>query len=399
MYLKLDNTGKVISCGIGKGKKLAGLTSKDVLNKKLEEFLSKKEAKNIHSALNEVFKKGEIKKGNMAIDKDGKSYLYEYSLSSIPGEAEAQMFINKLDNRKGFEEKVKHLYTILNHQDGSFVDNMDAILNYGNEIFNSEAALICHLTGDEKEEILLNYVTDNKIEIEQGQEFKIGSCLSPVQDGDIVSIASFKDYKCRGCLHQKNSLQGLLAAPLSIKGNIEGAICFVSTKKNGMKFGEQEENLLILIANLMSMALENRRAKKATNNSLTTMRHLMKTLDVPALILGEDLSIKNANESLCSLFGIQDMVEIDEKDVFSALAFNKQKAAEDFDSAQRTSKGGVFDFVFEVKLPNNKRLNLLWHVVEVKDGRGKVRGYMFASENIRDLDLFRPVGNNHYHGL
>lgn len=399
VYLKLDDTGKVISCGIGKGKKLAGLSSKDVLNKKLEDFLSKKEAKNIRTNLKEVLKSEEIKKGSITVDKDGKSYLYEYSLSSIPGEDEAQMFINKMDNRKGFEEKVKHLYTILNRPDSSFVDNMDAILNYGNEIFNSEAGLICHLTGDDKEEILLNYVTDNKIDLEQGQEFKIGSCLSPVGEGEIVSLANFKNYKCRGCLHQKNDLQGMLAAPLSIKGNVEGAICFVSTKKNEMKLGEEEENLLILIANLMSMALENRRAKKATNNSLTTMRHLMKTLDVPALILGDDLSIKNANESLCSLFGIQDMVEIDDQDVFSALAFDKHKAEEDFLSAQRTSKGGVFDFVFEVKLPDNKRLNLLWHVVEVKDGRGKVRGYMFASENIRDLNLFKPVGGTNYHGV
>lgn len=399
VYLKLDSTGKVISCGIGKGKKLAGLSSKDVLNKKLNDFLSKKEAKNILSNLKEVLKKGDIRKGNITIDKDGNSYLYEYSLSSISGEDKAQMFISKMDNRKGFEEKVKHLYTILNRADASFVDNMDAILNYGNEIFKSEAGLICHLSGQDKEDILVNYVTDNKIELEQGQEFEIGHCLSPIKEGEIISISDFKNFKCKKCLHAKNDLQGLWAAPLSIKGNVEGAICFVSTKKNQMRFGDQEENLMVLIANLMSMALETRRAKKATSNSLTTMRHLMKTLDVPAFITDDNLNIKNANDNLFGMFDIQDMAEIDDRNIFSIFAFNKEKAEDDFESAQRTSKGGVFDYVFEVKLPKSKRLNLLWHVVEVKDGRGKVRGYMFASENIRDLNSFKSVGGERYHGF
>ncbi len=399
IYLKLDNTGKVISCGIGKGKKLAGLSSKDVLNKKLEDFLSKKEAKNMQAALKEVFKNKDIKKGNVAVDKDGKSYLYEYSLSAIPGKNEAQMFINKIDNRKGFEERVKHLYMILNRKDTSFVDNMDAILSYGNEVFNSEAALICHLSGEDKEDILVNYVTDNKIDLEQGQEFKIGACLEPVKDGEMVSISNFKNYKCKKCLHAENDLQGMWAAPLLIKGKTEGIICFVSTKKNEMRFGDQEENLMALISNLMSMALETRRAKKATNNSLTTMRHLMKTLDVPAFITDYDLTIKNANDSLFALFDIQDMAELDDRDIFSAFAFNKEKAEEGFNDAQRTSKGGVFDFVFEVKLPDSKRLNLLWHVVEVRDGRGNIRGYMFASENVKDLDSFKSTGRERYHGF
>ena len=361
--------------------------------------MPKKDAKNLSTALKEVLTKNTVKKGNMAVDKDGKTYLYEYSLSAIPGEDKAQMFINKIDNRKGFEEKVKHLYTILNRPDTSFVENMDAILNYGNEILNSEAALICHLSGKDKEDILVNYVTDNKIEIEQGQEFKIGSCLSPVKEGETAGITNFKNFKCKGCLHEEKDLQGLWAAPLIIKGKTEGAICFVSTKKNEMRFGEQEENLMALISNLMSMALENRRARKATLNSITSMRHLITTLDVPAFITGEELNIKNANDSLFALFDVQDMSEIDDKNIFSIFAFNKDKAEEGFYDAQRTSTGGVFDFVFEVKLPDSKRLNILWHVVEIKDGRGKVRGYMFASENIRDLNSFKSVGGERYHGF
>ncbi len=398
-YLKLDENGTVISYTTGKNKRLAGFNSKDILNKKLEDFLTKKEAKAVLANLQDSLRSNSINRGTFTVKKEDKEYNYEYSLSALQGENKVQMFVNNINRRQGFEDKVKRLYMLSNRADASFVDNMDSILNYGNEIFKAEAALICHFTGSEKEGILVNYVTDNKIKLEQNTEFKVGACLSDILNGNIVAIPDLKELSCKGCLHDKNKLRAMLAAPLSIKGKIEGAICFVSTKKNEMQISEQEENLVSFIASLMSMALETRRAKKATINSLATMRHLMKTLDVPAFITDEDLNIKNANASLCSLFDIYSPSEIEDKEVFSSFAFNKEKAIEDFESSSETSKGGVFDFIFEVKLPNLKRLHLLWHVVEIKDGRGKIRGYMFASESVKDFELLNSSLNNHTYGV
>ncbi len=394
-YLKLDENGTVIYYTTGKNKRLAGLNSKDILHKKLEDFLTKKDAKAIYANLQDSLRSNSINRGTFTLKKEDKEYNYEYSLSALQGENTVQMFISNINKRQGFENKVKHLYMLSNRADTSFVENMDSILNYGNEIFNSEAALICHFTGNDKEGILVNYVTDNKIKLEQNTEFKVGACLNDILNGNIVAVPDLKEFSCKGCLHDKHKLRAILAAPLSIKGKIEGIICFVSTKKNEMQITEQEENLLSFIASLMSMSLETRRAKKATINSLATMRHLMKTLDVPAFITDEELNIKNANASLCSLFDIYSPSEIEDKEVFSSFAFDKQKAIEDFESSSETSKGGVFDFIFEVKLPNLKRLHLLWHVVEIKDGRGRIRGYMFASESVRDFEVLNSSSANH----
>ena len=399
IYLKLDKEGKVISCGIGKGKNLVGLSEEETLNKKLEEFLPKREAKNIYENLQDTIANNILNRGTFSLKKDDKEYFYEYSLSALSGEEKVQMFINNMDARQGFESKIKHLYMLSNRTDKSFVDNMDAILNYGNKIFNSEAALICHFSGQDRAKILVNYVTDNAIKLEQNTEFKLGRCLGGLSEGQILVEPDLTTYKCKGCLHEKVKLQAMLAAPLSIKGRIEGVMCFVSTKKNEMRLGDQEENLVSFMANLMSMALETRQAKKATSNSLTTMRHLMKTLDVPSFILDEGLNFKNANDAFCSMFDIYDLAEIDGKDMFSVLAFDKEKAKNSFYSSYKTSKGGVFDFILEIKLPDLKRLNLLWHVVEIKDGRGKVRGYLFASESIKDMNLIRPMTNGRYHGF
>lgn len=399
VYLKLDKNGKVISCGIGKGKDLAGLSEREIINKKLADFLPKQDAKNVLEHLKDTLKNNTLNRGTFCLNKDGKEYYYEYSLSALIGENKTQMFINNIDARQGFENKVKHLYMLSNRADNSFVDNMDAILNYGNKIFNAEAALICHFVGQEKGRILVNYVTENAIKIDQDKEYKLGDCLADIKKGKVILSPDLNEHNCKGCLHEKHKLQALLAAPLSIKGKIEGIMCFVSTKKNEMRLGDQEENLMAFMANLMSMALETRQAKKATSNSLTTMRHLMKTLDVPSLIVDEELFIKNANDTFCSMFDIYDLAEIDGKEIFNLLAFDKEKARDSFFSSYKTSKGGVFDFILEIKLPDLKRLNLLWHVVEIKDGRGKVRGFFFASESVKDMDLIRPMTNGRYHGL
>ena len=399
VYLKLDKDGKVLSCGIGKGKDLAGLSSKDILHKYLSDFLPKKEIIDIYDKMKDTLYNDVINRGTFCLDYEGAEHFYEYSLSALVGEEKVQMFINNINVRQGFEEKIQQLYRIYNRQDSSFVENMDAILNYGNRIFNAEAGLICHFSGESKNKLLINYVTDNKIKLDKDMSFKLGDCLENIKDGAVIAKADLSEFHCKDCMHVKKELEAILAAPLSIKGKIEGIICFVNTKKNEMRLGDQEENLISFMANLMSMALETRQAKKATSNSLATMRHLMKTLDVPAFIVDEDLRIKNANDTLRSMFDIYDLAEIDDRELFPLFASNSDKAKEDFNSSLKTSKGGVFDFIFEIKLPDLKRMNLLWHVVEIKDGRGKVRGYMFASESIRDLDLLKPLTNGQYHGL
>ena len=399
VYLKLDKKGKVISCGIGKGKDLAGLRSKDILNKNLADFLPKQNAKNILTHLKLTLKDNILNKGRFSLYEGDQEHFYEYTISPLLGEDKVQMFINSVDIHHGFEEKVKHLYMLLNRAGTSFVDNMDAILQYGNNTFNSDAALICHFSGENKDKILINYVTDNKIGIQQNKEFKVGLCLDEIRQEKVLVMNDLSPLTCKNCLHEKYKLQSLLAAPLTIKGKVEGVMCFVSTDKNKMKLGEEEENLISFMSNLMSMALETRQAKKATSNSLATMRHLMKTLDVPAFITDDELRIKNANDTLFSMFEIYDLAEIDDREIFQLFAFDVQKAKEDFYSSYKTSKGGVFDFMFEVKLPDLKRTNLLWHVVEIKDGRGKVRGYLFASESIKDLDFLKPLTNSRYHGF
>ena len=399
IYLKLNKDGKVVSCGIGKGAKLVGLSAKEVLDKKLEEFLPKEEAKDIYRVLKDTLKNNTLNRGTFSLKQDDREYFYEYSLSALAGENKAQMFISNMNTRRGFEEKIKHLYTLLNRPNTSFVENMDAILNYGNKVFNAQAGLICHFSGSARNKILVNYVTDNKIKLEKDMTFKIGQCLNGVKEGKIIADPDLQTLDCTDCLHDKKGLEAVLAAPLTIKGKAEGIICFVSTNKNEMFLGDQEQNLISFMANLMSMALETRQAKKATSNSLATMRHLMRTLDVPSLITDEDLCIKNANDTLCSMFEIYDLAEIDDRELFPLFATNPEKAKEIFYSSLKTSKGGVFDFIFEVKLPDLKRMSLLWHVVEIKDGRGTVRGYMFASESIKDLDLMHPMTNGRYHGV
>ena len=82
----------------------------------------------------------DIKKGNVAVDKDGKSYLYEYSLSAIPGEDEAQMFINKIDNWAICDSFCSSIKIVRKYEEKYFKEAIKMALN--KEEFISRVGLI-----------------------------------------------------------------------------------------------------------------------------------------------------------------------------------------------------------------------------------------------------------------
>jgi hypothetical protein len=43
-----------------------------------------------------------------------------------------------------------------------------------------------------------------------------------------------------------------------------------------------------------------------------------------------------------------------------------------------------FDFMFDIVIADGHTVNLLWHAVEIKDGKGTIRGYLMVSESVKD---------------
>jgi hypothetical protein len=55
---------------------------------------------------------------------------------------------------------------------------------------------------------------------------------------------------------------------------------------------------------------------------------------------------------------------------------------------------------FDLMLANSKTQNIVWHVVEINDGKNSLRGFLFVGENVKDLPAVRGLlsGGLHTHG-
>ena len=99
-------------------------------------------------------------------------------------------------------------------------------------------------------------------------------------------------------------------------------------------------------------------------------------------------------DEIVSSVGVWDNMNIEDiqdKNIFSEIALDMTKTQKSFDEALKSSKGGSFDIIFDTKLADNTTEGLLWHVVELKDGSGDVKGFLFVGESVKDLPRFRNL--------
>jgi hypothetical protein len=148
------------------------------------------------------------------------------------------------------------------------------------------------------------------------------------------------------------------------------------------------------------MALELRSAKKSVEAGLSTLKKLIASLDVPCIITDTSFRLKNANDIMLRICGVYDVAELEEKNIFTHFAADDAKAYAGFASARKTSKGGIFDMDFDLMLANSKTQNIVWHIVEIKDGKNSLRGFLFVGENVKDLPALRNLlaGGPQTHG-
>jgi len=270
---------------------------------------------------------------------------------------------------------------------------MNDILEFGKQIFGAHVGVVCHFKGPNSQNIIINYATANALDIAKGVIVPVGDCLSPILKGEVCSYESTKDLICQNCLHKKFDVSSLIAAPLMMNGEVEGLICFMTIGKTKMLISQEDRNFISFIGSLLSSALEVRQAKKAVDNSLAAIRKMISTLDSPAMITDNQLRIKNINDVMRHMCGVFDMYEVEDRNVFAKFSFDSAKIEKEFKQAYATSKGGVFDFNFEIILSNRHTLELAWHIVELRDGHGHVRGFLFVSESIKDLVQVRSLIN------
>ena len=390
LYIKLDSNGVIQEYQTAEADYDIAVFPSDYLGHPIQEFLSKEEGALLLSNIKRAYTTGVPVQTSFSMQSGGEPRFYEASISRLEGEESVVMLVENVDRRKGLENKIHHLYDFSSRKQRGFVENMKDVLEYGKQIFGAEVGLIMHFSGRNRDKILINYATENPYDINKGIETVVEECFRGVQKGEIFSCGDTSELSCLRCLHVKRGISSILAAPLYIAGNVEGAIAFVSVKKNTMPLTDEDKSFISFVGGLMSMALEIRQNQKAVDNSLGALRRLASSLDVPAVIIDENFRIKNLNAVMRTVCGVYDMVEAEDENLFSKFAYDSLKAEGDFKSAYKTSKGGAFDFLFDINIADGSKVNLMWHVVEIKDGKGTVKGFLLASESINNILALKP---------
>lgn len=390
LYIKLDSKGIIQEYQTAEAGYDIAVFPSDYLGHPIQEFLSKEEGDLLLENIKQAYKTGVPSQASFSMKSGGESKFYEASISRLEGEDSVVMLVENVDRRKGLENKIHHLYDFSSRKQRGFVENMKDVLEYGKQIFGAEVGLIMHFSGRNRDKILINYATDNPYDIKKGIETVVEECFRDIQEGKIYACRDTSPLKCVRCLHVKRGISSIIAAPLYIAGKVEGAIAFVSVKKNTMPMTDEDKSFISFVGGLMSMALEIRQNQKAVDNSLGALRRLASSLDVPAAIIDENYKIKNLNGVMRNICGIYDIVEAEDQNIFAKFAYDSLKAEGDFKSAYNASKGGAFDFLFDINIIDGSKVNLMWHVVEIKDGKGTVKGFLLASESVNNIPSLKP---------
>lgn len=386
LYLKVDKRGYIQEYKTTDMTYNISVFPTDFVNKNPYEYLSKETADSLLESLKEALKTDIPVHTSFSMQYGSEHRFYEASISRIKGEDNAVVLVKAVDRRKGITNKIHQLYAFSSNKENSFVDKMSEILEFGKQIFAADVGIICHFSGNNKDKVLINYATKNEHNIIKGIETPVDECFASVRAGNIFTCFDTSTLECKDCLHTQRNINSIISAPLYVDGDVEGAICFLTVGKNRISVTEEDKNFMGFMGGLMGLALELRQSKKAVDNSLSTVRKLVSSLDMPACITDRDLGIKNLNEVMCSILGVYDISEVEGKNIFTRFALDALKAEGDFRSAQRTSKGGSFDFSFDIVAADGRPVNLLWHIVEIRDGKSKVRGLLMVSESVKDME-------------
>ena len=390
LYIKADKKGVIQDYKTADLRFNISVFPSDFVGKNPADYLDKQTVEKYLDAVSDALRTGMPVQGGFTMKYGAETRFYEATITPMKGEDNVVVMVTLVDKRKGIEHKIKDLYAISSNREAGFVKNMDDILQFGKEIFGADVGVILHFSGDDREKILVNYATENDIGITKGLETTVDECYAPVRSGMIFSAGDTKELGCKeGCLHVLKNVTSIISAPLLIGGRVEGAITFLTATPNQMFITEEDRNFMGFVGGLMGMALELRSAKKAVDTGLSTLKKLIASIDVPAVITDTNFRIKNANAIMLNICGAYDIMDIEDKNLFARFAADEIKSQSDFNSAYKTSKGGVFDLEFDLILADSKRQTILWHIVEVKDGRGSVRGYLFVSESVKDMPNVR----------
>ena len=308
---------------------------------------------------------------DFTLSENGRTFSYEATVTPITGRDEAVIWIKDVSERFEQDSRVRELYDISHEANISITEWVDKILAFGKRIFKAEVGMVVRFADEHAKEMSVVYVTENNLNIQRYMDFPVEECLTDVAHDNVVQFPDLGNTSCTRCIHKRKNFAALIAAPISVAGKPAGALCFASLQAR-RSFEAGAEELIGLMARILSLRIELRQAGKAVSETSQSLTRTLDYMDFPAVMIGLDYRIRSANEAFCQATGCRVAVKME---FFERFIRNAEKTRAAFALASQNGSAKAFHLRMDLQSEDGSYTTTDWDAFAVKDADGNCEGY------------------------
>ena len=304
---------------------------------------------------------------------DGTRY-FDVSVTPIAGRDEVILWLKDGSQGRNHQEQVRELYQITREPGLSITQQVDKILEFGLKTFRADVGYVLRFAKDGKQlESHIMYVTPNELQLERSMYFDVDECLYNVAEGNVMLWPDLSLADCHNCVHIKKNFGSMVAAPLLVGGKVMGALCFASkTKRRSFETGSEE--LMGLLARLLSLRIELRQTGKMLSEASRAFARTLEYVGRPAVLIDLDYQITFINDALLEDTGrhVDNMMG---RDFFQEVVRNEDISKRAFKEESKNAEGNAFRIVLEIRNKKGVYEDKEWEVVICQDDNGEAASY------------------------
>ncbi len=301
-------------------------------------------------------------------------HYFEVAVTPINGREEVVLWIKDASEKRIYDEKIHALYRIVREPGLTLTEQVDKILEFGCQVFQADIGLVCRFQqGKDRRESLVIYTTPNDFNIERHMEFAVEECLTDVQDGVVRLWPDLEVTSCTRCLHKEKHFASMVAAPLQVGNQVEGALCFASRQPR-REFEPGTEELIGLMAKLLGLRIELRQTGKMLSDASRSLARTLEYVEMPAVFIDLDYQINYANQPFLKVTGRR-MENLQGRNFFEECIRNSDLSKQIFKAAKADISANLFHVNLDLQQQDGLYADTAWDVFVCKNAEGKADGY------------------------